>query len=177
MTKVLSFAIGDQVSYRRNDGLCEGVITATSISGGHLSYAIDGCAWFNQEENSIKLVARATEATLSEVLRILAEEDANSNEDDDDLDDEDCGNEYADDLDDEDCGDEAPVTYAIKYYLPKAVYWFDRIHQSWAVLRNANCEFDTAQEAHGRALTLLAGLGASAQLNVVGSNHESYSTN
>jgi hypothetical protein len=83
MPDFISFAIGDNVTYTRWGSIEEthGIISDCSMSDGSLSYGIDGCAWFNVEDNHIKLVSRATEDSVAAIYSLLGDDDGEDDED------------------------------------------------------------------------------------------------
>lgn len=158
MENVISFAIGDVVSYVTRTGEpSDGTITDASLNCGRLRYAIDGCAWFSLEENNIALLHRATEESLQQAKSLL-----DSDEEDSDDSDENPADYESFSL--------KGLTFAIRFRSPRVdccVYWFDRIKQEWVQTRTRACEFTDPFDAHQKVNDLLASMGRSAQLTVV----------
>lgn len=79
MDQTLTFAIGDKVTYKapdkkrkeRTSRAFEGtrVVTDSSAASGAVKYAVNGCAWYSQE--NLVFVERATPDSLALALSFV----------------------------------------------------------------------------------------------------------
>lgn len=60
----------------------ECVVTSVSLTTGHVTYAVDGCAWYEYEQ--LTFVAHPTPESIERAIAIVCDEEEDYDDDDDD---------------------------------------------------------------------------------------------